>query len=227
MRVGALVSGGKDSIYALYLASRDPDLEVKCLLTALPRRDDSYMFHHPNAELTALQAEALGLPIITRETSGVKEEELRDLKELIDSANVDAVVTGALASEYQRKRVVDICEGMGVACVSPLWARDPFELWNEELALGFETIITAIAAEGLKEKWLGRMIDRPALDELVRLSKKHRFHLGFEGGEAETFVLDMPLFKKRIEVIDATREWDGVRGVYRIKKALLTEKKRR
>ncbi len=226
MKVGALVSGGKDSIYALYLASREPGIEVACLLTALPAREDSYMFHHPNAELTALQAEAMGLSIITRETSGVKEEELKDLKALIDSANVDAVVTGALASEYQRKRVVDICEGMGIACISPLWSRNPLELWNEELALGFEVIITAIAAEGLKEKWLGKKIDRAALEELVKLSKKHRFHLGFEGGEAESFVLDMPLFKKRIEVVEASKEWDGVRGVYRIKKARLVEKKR-
>lgn len=224
MKVGALISGGKDSLYALYLASQEPRGEVACMMTALPEREDSYMFHHPNAEFTSLQAEALGLPLIRRKTPGVKEEELQDLKAMIESANVEAVVTGALASEYQRKRIKDVCEGMGVACISPLWARDPLELWEEELALGFEIIVTSVSAEGLDEGWLGRKVDHEALGELVELSKKYRFHVGFEGGEAETFVLNMPLFKKRIKVVEASSEWDGVRGVYRIREARLVGK---
>ncbi|MFQ5816164.1 MAG: TIGR00289 family protein [Candidatus Hydrothermarchaeaceae archaeon] len=224
MKVGALVSGGKDSLYALYLASQEPGVEVACLMTALPDREDSYMFHHPNAGFTSLQADAMGLPLITRRTSGVKEEELRDLKTMIEHADVEAVVTGALASEYQRKRIEDVCGGLGIACISPLWAMDPLELWEEELALGFEVAITAVSAEGLDEGWLGRKVDHEALGELVELSKKYRFHVGFEGGEAETFVLNMPLFKKRIEVVEASSEWDGVRGVYRIREARLVGK---
>lgn len=224
MKVGVLVSGGKDSLYALYLAFQDPNLDVSCLLTILPEREDSYMFHHPNARLTSLQAEAMSLPLYVKRSSGIKEVELQDLGMLIESAGVDAVVTGALASEYQRKRMVDICKGRGIVCMSPLWARDPLELWNEELDLGFEVLITSVSAEGLDERWLGRRIDHAGLKELVRLSEKHRFHIGFEGGEAETFVLDMPMFKKRIEVIEADVEWDGVRGVYIIREARLVGK---
>ncbi|MEE9594427.1 MAG: TIGR00289 family protein [Candidatus Hydrothermarchaeales archaeon] len=225
LKAGALVSGGKDSIYAMYLASHNPEIDVIYMMTALPEREDSYMFHHPNAGFTSLQAEAMGLPVIQRRTPGVKEEELEDLKAMIESAQVETVVTGALASEYQRKRITDICEGLGIACISPLWERDPLELWEEELALGFEIIITSVSAEGLDEKWLGRKVDPSALKELVVLSKKHRFHLGFEGGEAETFVLDMPLFKKQIEIIDASVDWDGVRGVYHIEDARLVDKR--
>ncbi|MEE9612131.1 MAG: TIGR00289 family protein [Desulfatiglandales bacterium] len=225
IRAGVLASGGKDSLYALYVASQNPDIDVTCMMTALPERKDSYMFHHPNAQLTSLQAEAMDIPLITKKTPGVKEEELFDLKAMIESADVDAVITGALASEYQRKRIEDICGGLGLNCISPLWARDPMELWEEELALGFEIIVTSVSAEGLDEKWLGRQVDRGTLEELSALSKKHRFHAGFEGGEAETFVLDMPLFKKKIKVLEASVEWDGVRGVYSIQKAKLIQKR--
>ncbi len=224
VRVGVLISGGKDSMYALYQMSRRKDIEIACLLVAMPERDDSYMFHHPNVELTKLQAKAMGIPIMSRPTSGIKEEELEDLKELIGSVEVDALVTGALASEYQRKRVNLVCEGMGRACISPLWHRDPAELWREELSLGFQIMITSVSAEGLDDSWLGKVIDEDGFHELRKLSKEYRFHLGFEGGEAETFVLDMPLFEKRIVVSDAEKEWNGSTGVYRIKKARLAEK---
>ncbi len=224
MKVGVLVSGGKDSIYAMYLASQEPDIEIKCLMTALPERDDSYMFHHPNAGFVSIQAEALGLPHIVRKTPGIKEEELVDLRDMIDSASVEGVVTGALASEYQRKRINGICDDMGIACISPLWARDPLELWREEISLGFEVLITSVSAAGLDEKWLGKKVDNKALEELQTLSKKYRFHIGFEGGEAETFVLDMPMFKKRIDVVESSKKWDGVRGVFHIHKARLIEK---
>ncbi len=224
MRVGALISGGKDSMYALYLMSKRKDIEIAYLLVAMPERDDSYMFHHPNVEFTELQAKAMGIPMVHKTTSGIKEEELADLRELIGSVEVDALVTGALASEYQRKRVNEVCEGMGRACISPLWHRDPAELWSEELHLGFEIMITSVSAEGLDDSWLGRVVDGDGFHELRKLSKEYRFHLGFEGGEAETFVLDMPLFKKKIAVVDAEKEWDGTTGVYRIKNARLVKK---
>jgi len=60
--------------------------------------------------------------------------------------------------------------------------------------------------------------------ELVRLSRKHRFHLGFEGGEAETLVLDMPLYEKMISVKKSSSTWDGSSGSYIIGEAVLERK---
>ncbi|TRO53705.1 TIGR00289 family protein, partial [Candidatus Bathyarchaeota archaeon] len=45
-----------------------------------------------------------------------------------------------------------------------------------------------------------------------------------EGGEIETTVLDAPLFKKKIEILDSEMEAKGNSGVFRIKKARLTGK---
>jgi uncharacterized protein (TIGR00290 family) len=84
-------------------------------------------------------------------------------------------------------------------------------------------MITTVAADGLDDKWLGRIVDKEAYVELKKLSEKHRFHLGFEGGEAETLVLDMPLYEKPISVIEASSNWDGQAGTFLIKKASLVE----
>jgi diphthine-ammonia ligase len=62
MRVAVLVTGGKDSALALYRALRQ-DFEVKHLVTMIPQREDSWMFHSVNIHLTDLFAEAVGIPL--------------------------------------------------------------------------------------------------------------------------------------------------------------------
>jgi uncharacterized protein (TIGR00290 family) len=69
-------------------------------------------------------------------------------------------------------------------------------------------MITAVACEGLDRHWLGRVIDKQNLKELKKLSDKYRFHLGGEGGEFETLVINCPLFKKPSKLLKADTEWD-------------------
>jgi uncharacterized protein (TIGR00290 family) len=65
--------------------------------------------------------------------------------------------------------------------------------------LGFKVIIVGVFAEGLDDSWLGREITHKAIDELKLIKEKVcDINLGFEGGEAETLVLDGPIFNKRI-----------------------------
>lgn len=220
MDLAALVSGGKDSHSALYKLYQEGH-NIKYLLLMVPQRTDSYMFHHPNAKFVYLQAEAMDIPLKTADTKGEKEKELEDLTVLMASVKdeVDGIVTGALASRYQRTRIDAICQDLDLISLSPLWGMDPEEYWRDLLADGFEVMITSVAAGGIDESWLGRVIDDKALEELTSMAKKHRFHLAFEGGEAETFVLNMPLFKDPITVEKAETSWDGVRGTYRFVKA--------
>ncbi len=219
MKLAALISGGKDSLYACYLASKSHDIEF--LVSMLPERSDSYMFHYPNVRLTELQAKAMEKKIVFGKTKGIKEKELEDLKMVLKDLGVDGIVTGALASNYQKKRIDKICEELGIKHIAPLWGIDPREEWKNILKLGFEVIITQFACEGLDESWLGRRIDFKAFEELEELSRKYGFHLGFEGGEAETFVLYMPLFKKRIKILKARKILENYRGIYIIEEARL------
>lgn len=226
MEVGVLFSGGKDSTYATYLASKREHLA--CLITVFPEDDRSYMFHFPNLRWTALQAEATGVPQVTSATAGVKEAELADLKAVMASAKekfrLDAIYTGALASVYQKSRVERVCDELGLKCVSPLWQSDPDAHLRNLLRDGFAVMMVSVSALGLGEKWLGRMLDHVAMDELVQLSRRYRFHAGLEGGEGETFVLDCPLFSKRIQVLSGEKHWRGDAGYFEITDALAVPK---
>jgi len=102
--------------------------------------------------------------------------------------------------------------------------KDPYEYMEELIELDFETILVSVSAAGLDESWLGRKIDRKLLDELITIHEKYGIHLAFEGGEAETLVLDCPLFKKRIKIQEMEKVWDRDSGHIIVKKAVLEDK---
>ena len=129
------------------------------------------------------------------------------------------IYTGALASVYQKSRVERICSELRLECVSPLWGIDPQTHLRTLLREEFIVQVVSVSALGLEEVWLGRILDEKAIDELVSLGAKYKFHIGLEGGEGETFVLDCPLFSKRIEVIASQKHWRGDSGFLEIKEA--------
>lgn len=204
MKLGVLFSGGKDSTYAAYLAGKKG--ELSCLITIYSKNLYSYMFHTPSISKTGLQAKVMNLPLIEVTTKGEKESELKDLKKAIAEAKkkykIEGIVTGAVESVYQVSRIQKICEELNLKVVNPLWKKNQVELLNELIENKFEVIITGVAAEGLDEKWLGRKIDQKMVNELVILKKKVGLNPAFEGGEAESFVLDCPLFKRKLKVAD-------------------------
>lgn len=227
MKVGILFSGGKDSVYATYLAKKDHD--VNCLITLNPSREDSYMFHFPNLRWTALQARTMHIPQITVPTEGEKEVELQDLSKALkmakDEYSVGGIFTGALASVYQKSRVERVCAELGLESFSPLWQIDPRVHLLNIIDDGFDAIITGVAALGLGEDWLGRRLDRAMVGELVELQRKHGMHAALEGGEGETFVLDCPIFEERIEITASRKHWDGMSGYLEILEASLVPRR--
>jgi len=220
MRVAALVTGGKDSALALHRVLKEGH-EVAHLVTMIPQRDDSWMYHFPNIRLTDLFAEASGIPLVKAETSGVKEEEVEDLKRLLTELDVDGIVSGAVYSEYQKSRIDRVCREIGKKSVTPLWHENPSRLMRELIDLGFEVIIVGVYAYGFDQNWLGRRIDRSALDELVELKKRYQISIIGEGGEYETFVLYAPYFKRRIHIVDTEVIWENGSGYLSIKGAEL------
>jgi len=213
MKVAALFSGGKDSTYAVHYAMQQ-GFDVAALVTILPKNKESYMFHSLNIELTGVQAEVMDIKIYQAESEGVKEEELEDLEILLEEVKkrekIEGVICGALASEYQKTRVERICEDLGLASISPLWHVDPETYMRALIDEGFDVRIIGVFAEGLDEGWLGRKIDRVTLQKL----KKLNIHIAFEGGEAETFVVDGPCFRGKVE-IKGEKVWEGKSGFLR------------
>jgi len=223
MRVAALVTGGKDSVLALYRAQQMGH-NVEVLATMIPKRDDSYMFHFPNIHLTELLSKAVEIPLVKAETSGVKEKELEDLKNLLASLDVEGVVSGAVSSSYQKERIERICQQLGLKSVAPLWREDPLDLMREIIDLKFKVIIIGVYAYGFDQSWLGKEINSATLDSLVELHDKYQISLVGEGGEYESLVLDAPFYKKRIEIVQSEANYENSSGVLVVKEARLVDK---
>ena len=227
MKLAALFSGGKDSTYAIYLAKKLGH-SVDVLLTLYPHSSESHLLHYPNIEFTQLQAESMKTPQLIEETpSDDSENESKKLNNLISLAkekySIDGIVHGGILSEYQKDNFSLICEKNQLKIISPLWNKEPESYMKELLNENFEYIISTVSSAGLNDSWLGRIIDKNGLDELQKLQKKFRFNLNFEGGEAETFVINCPLFEKRLLIQDSTTEWDGYRGRFEILEAKLKD----
>ena len=226
MRLGVLFSGGKDSTLAMHMAAQKE--EVACLITLRSKNPESYMFHTPNIDVTGLQAESLGLPLVSVTTEGQKEAELVDLKLAIDKAkaefSLDGVVTGAVESVYQASRVQSICHNLDLWNFNPLWKHDQKKLLETIVAQNFNVIISGIFAYPLDERWLGKQLDSQMIMKLLELQNKYGISPSGEGGEIETTVLDAPLFRKRVEILDSSISARGNSGVFFIKKARLVPK---
>ncbi len=211
MRVACLFSGGKDSAFAAFCCMFQA---WDTTLLTMRSGSDSFMFHHPNTKWCGAQARAMGLPIRFVETKN--ERELGDLKAALarmkKQGKIDAVVSGALASEYQKQRIDQIANELEIRSLSPLW-HVRGQLMREVLE-NFETYVVAVAAEGLDESYLGARFDKKMAEKISRL--KIPVHPMFEGGEAETFVADAPFFSTKLRVARWKKEWKGTSGLAEI-----------
>lgn len=223
MRVAVLASGGKDSALALHRILNGR-YDVKYLVCMIPLRKDSWMFHYPNIHLIDLFAEAVDLPLVKAETSGIKEKEVEDLKRLVEKLDVEGIVSGAIASTYQKTRIEKVCRQLGLKSITPLWHENESDILKEILDLRFDVIITGVSAYGFGKEWLGRKINEKTVRALIELNRKYHVSLVGEGGEYETLVLNAPFFKKRIEIVKAEKTWENQSGHYLITKAKLENK---
>lgn len=223
MRVAVLATGGKDSTLALYRVLK-AGYEVKCLACIIPQSEESWMFHYPNIGLVGLLAKTVKIPLVKTGTTGNKDEEVKDLRDLVEGLDVEGLVSGPIASTYQKTRIEKICQELKLECITPLWQRKPLDILEELLDLKFEAVITGVYAHGFSKEWLGRKIDEAAIADLIELNQKHGISLVGEGGEYETLVLDAPFYRKRIKVIKAAKIWKNQTGYYKITKAILQNK---
>jgi len=226
MKLCVLFSGGKDSMMALYRGMEEHTIEV--LLSMIPKSTDSYMYHIPNIRLTEYSAQAMNLPIVLKETIGKpprENDDLKDaLKEIKKEYGIDGVAAGAIGSKYQYNIVAGICKELDLKTYTPYWQMDHEILIKDAMNAGFDIRMVGVAAAGLDASWLGRKLDSSALEELKEIRKKHKIDIGGEGGEYETFVVDGPIFKKRLDIVKSKKVWDGVRGELIIEELRLADK---
>jgi ABC transporter with metal-binding/Fe-S-binding domain ATP-binding protein len=227
MRLASLFSGGKDSCLSMKYAM-DEGHKIVCLVTIISENPESYMFHTPNIHLTKLQAEAMELPLIEETTRGEKEKELEDLKRALVRAknefDIQGVVSGAIYSNYQRTRIDGLCKELDLKSLSPLWKRTPREMLEDMVDAGFKVVMSAVAADGLGEEWLGREFTPEVIEQLCHLHNTCYVCTGGEGGEFETLVVDAPFFKKRLIIDESDTNFRLHAGSLIVNKAHLEEK---
>jgi len=250
MRLAVLSSGGKDSTYACWWAIMQ-GWSVEALITVHITTDDSMMFQLPNTSLAGLQACSIGVPWLPILSQGKEDDEIADLEngirgesdvkaafervkndaESIDypvdlalqtaPLEIDALVVGALRSDYQKTRIERMCERLNLISYCPLWHHSPEEHMQSLVEHGFDVRIVSVSADGMGEEWLGKKLNHDSLQALTKTSNKFRFNLDGEGGEFETIVVDAPHMANRIEIAGNT-DWQGNRGTWVLKSAKLT-----
>lgn len=221
MKLAALYSGGKDSTFAIFRATKEMEHDVISLITMHPTSDESLLFHYPNSWVTQYLADAMNIPQMSFSVMGRdKQDEMLALEKAILQTKlvygIQGVLYGGISSNYQKRAFEEICTKLDLEPIAPLWNIEPLAYLNELIDHGFQVMIVGISAMGLGRDWLGVTLDRALLSQLVSLSKKYGFNITFEGGEAETLVTDCPLFYKRLDIKKAKIHWDGQRGIFEI-----------
>ena len=225
MNLAALFSGGKDSTFAIYKEKHEGN-DIGCLVTVFPRSDESLFLHFPNISITKLQAKSMNIPHLFSQTDSIDvKTEMNEIEKLLAKAkndyNIEGLVHGGILSEFQKTRFENICSKLNLKIISPLWKADQKEYMKNLLDSKFKFIITSVSSAGLDDSWLGKEIKKDDLEKLDTLATKHDFNLSFEGGEAESLVLDCPLFSSAIKIVKSQKVWDGYRGRFEITEAIL------
>src|SRR3990167_9159341 len=184
MKLGILFSGGKDSAYSAWLA-KEYDYELTCLISIFSENQESYMFHTPSIKQVKKQAEVMEIPLIIQKTK--------------QKYKIEGIVTGAIQSIYQSSRIQKICNKLNLECFNPIWQKNEEEYLSELIQNKFKTIITGVFAYPLDESWLGKEINQEIINELKKINQKYKINIAGEGGEFETFVLNCPLFKRKLK----------------------------
>jgi len=190
--------------------------EVVCLVTVVPEDPHSWVFHTLNLEHLPEMAKAMGKDLIAMPSSGEEGADLAALETALRDLDVEGVVTGAIASDYQWDRINGVCQKQGLKVFSPLWRKDQLTILNDMLQAGMKAMIVGVYSDGLDREWLGRVLDREAVDRLSSLSKAKGMNVSGEGGEYETLVLDSPMHLSALVPDDVRVEFSRDSGQLRI-----------
>jgi uncharacterized protein (TIGR00290 family) len=211
------LSGGKDSMYALYVALKEK-LPVNYLLFI----KSGGKAHLSNRWLLKLVSESLGIPAVTANGAIPK------IRKTLQKLKTDVLVSGVMTTSEHIDYYREICDPINVKHYAPLWGKDPFTALKEMRELGFRMLVVGVDASlASRREWLGKELDDEMLHEIAELEREQSMNPIGEMGEYHTLVLDCPIYKKEIKVLKSKIVWDGSKGYFVVKKAVLQEKMKR
>ena len=189
-------SGGKDSCFACWKAGSQ-GLKVSHLLNFINTDSTRAMSHGLDRKLIALQAQAVGLPILQQEvTWETYEAGFKAALDKLRPKGITGLITGDIYLQEHKDWIDKVCGESGVKAVLPLWGMDSAQLLTDFIEAGFKAIMVSVKAEFFGKEWLGREVDSNLISELNQLN----IDVCGEAGEFHTFVYDGPMFKKPIKI---------------------------
>jgi uncharacterized protein (TIGR00290 family) len=203
-------SSGKDSLWALHVARRSPDLSITGLLTTITEPYRRVSMHAVREELLEAQAASLGLPLhrVYIPAPCSDEEYSAAMRGALESAcgqGVARMIFGDLYLEDVRAYREQRLAGTGIDPVFPLWNSDTSELAREMIAGGVRAYVTCLDPRVMPREMSGRAFDASFLDALPE-----GIDACGERGEFHTFAWDGPGFPQPVPVaVGETMERDG------------------
>jgi uncharacterized protein (TIGR00290 family) len=198
-------SGGKDSCLAGYRAMHQ-GLEVRYLANTVSEDGQRSCSHGIAADVIRRQAEAIGMPIVQRRTTGeAYEAEFIEMLRAFKGEGINGGVFGDIDFNPHREWIERVCRQAGMTAHLPLWGESQHKLLEEFIDLGFRTIIVAAKAEFFGEEVLGRTVDRGFISYLAELNKLKPITPCGEAGEYHTLVVDGPIFKRSLELLETRK----------------------
>jgi uncharacterized protein (TIGR00290 family) len=201
-------------MYALYAALKE-GLNVNYLLFI----SNGGKAHLVNRWLLKLVSESLEIPAMT---VGKK---LPEIRKALKKLKTDILVSGVMTTPEHIEYYQEICNPIQVKHYAPLWGKNPFTALVEMKQLGFRMFVIEVdVSMGSHKNWLGREIDDDVLHEIEKLESEQNINPIGEFGEYHTLVLDCPLYKKRINILESETVWEKSKGYIIIKNANLQPK---
>jgi len=193
MKVFSSWSGGKECTLATYKAMAAGH-EVLRLVNFIREDGLRSRSHGVRAEVLALQAEALGIPIVQTGTTWEDYEATfkRVVGELKEQG-IEAGVFGDIDLEEHREWVERVCCELGIQALLPLWKMERQDVIGQFLGAGFKALVVATR---LSKQVAGSSFDRALVERMAAMGADP---CG-EQGEYHTFVTAGPLFKRPLKV---------------------------
>jgi len=196
--------------------------------------------HEVSPDVVAMQAQAMGYPIIQKETTwGEFDNEFKATVRQLDRKDVEGgVVWGMIPpdSVLDHPRKIKKAKGlmtgrgwiskqlgeMGIKALFPLVDKTPEHLLADLMGKGFEVLIVVVNPLFVGEEWLGHRMDQDFIDFMAKLNREKGVHM--MGDEYHTMVLDCPLFKKRIKILKSRKVSKDGYSILEISEAKLVAK---
>ncbi|MCM8781985.1 MAG: diphthine--ammonia ligase [Candidatus Omnitrophica bacterium] len=193
-------SGGKDSCLACYKAIQK-GYRVKYLLNFISRETKRCCFHGIEASLLKLQAELIGIPLVQKEVTADMKEYEKEFKTAVSELKKEAqtMIFGDIYLDEHKNWVDRVCGELDITPVAPLWHNSPETILEEFIEMGFKTIVVSCHADKFGKDFVGKIVDSGLLNEL----KTRKICPCGENGEFHTFVIDGPIFKRGIEILES------------------------